>query len=135
MYLSTATTLMGQKLLEPPTVSGWDTGREWIDGGILTERVNFAVNEVGDVTKPGVREIVERVSNGKKSMSSEDLLKECLDLLGPLEFDANTQSALLKDSGSEGELWFDTDANREQSVEQISRMLQLVVSTIDYQFA
>lgn len=135
MYLSNATTLMGQKLLDPPTVSGWDTGREWIDGGILTERVNFAVNEVGDVTKPGVREFVERLSKGKESISQEYLLEQCLELLGPLEFDANTQSALLRDSGSEKELRFDTDANREQSIEQISRMLKLIVSTIDYQFA
>lgn len=135
MYLSNATTLMGQKLLDPPTVSGWDTGREWIDGGILTERVNFAVNEVGDMSKPGVKSIFAKVSDGKDVVSSEDVLKQCLELLGPLEFDDNTLSALLKDSGSEPELRFDTDANREQSEEQISRMLQLVVSTIDYQFA
>ena len=51
------------------------------------------------------------------------------------QFDDNTRSALLKDSGSDAELRFDTEANREQSAEQISRMLQLVVSTIDYQFA
>ena len=30
---ASATQLMGQKLLDPPTVEGWHTGKEWIDGG------------------------------------------------------------------------------------------------------
>ena len=30
-------TLMGQQLLNPPTVEGWHTGKEWIDGGTLNE--------------------------------------------------------------------------------------------------
>ena len=50
---SGATTLMGQKLLDPPTVEGWHTGREWVDGGTLTERVNFAVREVSDASPTG----------------------------------------------------------------------------------
>ena len=33
---ASATQLMGQKLLDPPTVEGWHTGKEWIDGGLLT---------------------------------------------------------------------------------------------------
>ena len=33
---------MGQDLLNPPSVEGWHTGKEWIDTGILVERVNFA---------------------------------------------------------------------------------------------
>ena len=29
---------MGQDLLNPPTVEGWHTGKEWIDSGTLVER-------------------------------------------------------------------------------------------------
>ncbi|GIT59826.1 MAG: hypothetical protein Ct9H300mP19_17740 [Dehalococcoidia bacterium] len=39
---------MGQKLLDPPSVEGWHTGREWIDSSFLIERVNFAANMLGD---------------------------------------------------------------------------------------
>ncbi|MCI0440584.1 MAG: DUF1800 domain-containing protein, partial [Chloroflexi bacterium] len=41
--LGNAASVMGQQLYNPPTVEGWHTGHEWIDGGTLNERVNFAV--------------------------------------------------------------------------------------------
>ncbi|MEK7814333.1 MAG: DUF1800 domain-containing protein, partial [Chloroflexota bacterium] len=31
---------MGMDLMNPPTVEGWHTGREWIDSGTLVERIN-----------------------------------------------------------------------------------------------
>ena len=46
---------MGQDLMNPPSVEGWHTGKEWIDTGILVERINFAAEQVGDPDKPGVR--------------------------------------------------------------------------------
>ena len=52
---------MGQDLMNPPSVEGWHTGKEWIDTGILVERVNFAAEQVGDANKPGIRRIVERL--------------------------------------------------------------------------
>jgi len=135
MELSKSTALMGQTLLDPPTVEGWHTGREWIDGGILTERVNFAVNEVGDVTKPGIKQFISEVSDGRDSLSQNELMDGCIDLLGSINMDDDTKQALFRDAGWEGYLRFDTNANREASAAQISRMLQLLVSTIDYQFA
>ena len=54
---------MGQELLNPPTVEGWHTGKEWIDGGTLNERVNFAVEHVGDADKPGVQAIIDRLGS------------------------------------------------------------------------
>ncbi len=47
-----ATAAMGQGLQLPPTVEGWHTGKEWIDSGTLTERVNFAVNQLSDTPGP-----------------------------------------------------------------------------------
>ena len=44
---------MGQDLLNPPSVEGWHTGKEWIDTGCLVERINFAAQQVKDLTKPG----------------------------------------------------------------------------------
>ena len=55
-----STTLMGQRLLDPPTVEGWHTGKEWIDGGTLNERINFAVEHLGDEDMPGVQAIIDR---------------------------------------------------------------------------
>ena len=51
--------IMGQRLMNPPTVEGWHTGHEWIDSGTLSERIGFVENQFEDLNKPGVREMVE----------------------------------------------------------------------------
>ena len=43
---------MGQDLLNPPTVEGWHTGKEWIDSGSLVERINFTADQVGNINHP-----------------------------------------------------------------------------------
>src|SRR5918992_1036469 len=53
---------MGQELLNPPSVEGWHTGKEWIDSGSLVSRVNFASEQVGNLDLPGVQDIVNRLS-------------------------------------------------------------------------
>ena len=62
---------MGQELMNPPTVEGWHTGREWIDGGAMTERINFAVKEFGDPAKPGVAAIVDRLDEASPLQPEE----------------------------------------------------------------
>ncbi|GIT44037.1 MAG: hypothetical protein Ct9H300mP11_19730 [Chloroflexota bacterium] len=44
---------MGMDLMNPPTVEGWHTGREWIDSGTLVERINFASDLLGIPTWMG----------------------------------------------------------------------------------
>ena len=130
-----ATMLMGQQLLNPPTVEGWHTGKEWIDGGALNERVNFAVGEVGDASKPGIRAIIDHISADGGPLSPVELVERCLDFAGPMDVGADTETALLKYARSGGELTFGSEAEREKSASRIVRMMQLVVSTKEYQFA
>src|SRR5262249_20930866 len=73
---------MGQDLMNPPSVEGWHVGKEWIDTGILVERINFAAAQVGDVGKPGVQKIVSRL-RGMGELTPEQLVDACADLLGP----------------------------------------------------
>ena len=54
-------TYMGQELLNPPSVEGWHTGVEWINSGSLMQRVNFTAELVGDVRRPGIKVIVDRL--------------------------------------------------------------------------
>ena len=56
---------MGQDLMNPPTVEGWHTGKEWIDSGTLVERINFAADQVGNTGLPGVKDIVSRIESEK----------------------------------------------------------------------
>ena len=46
---------MGQEIFNPPSVRGWHTGREWIDGGTLVHRINFIADNVSDPDKPAYR--------------------------------------------------------------------------------
>ena len=83
--LPAAVTAMGQELLNPPTVEGWHTGKEWIDGGILIERVNFAVGEIGDGSAPGIARLVERLVQSGSLAMAEAFVDGALDALGPIE--------------------------------------------------
>ena len=133
--LGGAATLMGQRLMAPPTVEGWHTGKEWIDGGALTERVNFAVNQMSDYTKPGIQAIINRLSAGGPSVSPTEFVDRCLDLVGLMSVDLRTRDALLEYAQSGGELRFESEAGRLEASARVARMLQLIVASVDYQFA
>jgi hypothetical protein len=119
---------MGQDLLNPPSVEGWHTGKEWIDTGILVERVNYAASQVGDITKPGVKKIIDRLHE-QGSLSPEQFVDGCLDLIGPLEVSERTQEALVGFAKKGGDLNLD-DAGQAQ---RVGEMLQLIVATREFQ--
>ena len=129
-----ATALMGQQLLNPPTVEGWHTGREWIDGGTLNERINFAVEHIGDADKPGVRDIIDRLgAEGGGRLSPADFTERCLDLAGPLEAGDDTRAVLMEFAESGGTLDLASPEKRDESVERVVHMLQMIVSSMEYQ--
>ncbi len=49
---------MGQAVLDPPSVEGWYTGKEWINSGSLLARVNFVADHLADTSLPGVKSII-----------------------------------------------------------------------------
>jgi uncharacterized protein (DUF1800 family) len=119
---------MGQDLLNPPSVEGWHTGKEWIDTGILVERVNYAASQVGDVSKPGIRKLIERLHE-QGELSPEAFVDNCLDLIGPLEVSERTHEALVGFARKGGPLQLD-DSSQEQ---RVGEMLQLIVATREFQ--
>ena len=125
-YAESTTVVMGQKLLDPPTVEGWHTGKEWIDGGNLTERVNFAVGEIGDGSSPGIRRIVDRLVEGDSLSTPESFVDGTLEAIGPIEVEDVTRAALVK---------FAVDSEGDDDRSRVVRMLRLTVSTPEYQFA
>jgi len=133
--LDSAATVMGQKLMDPPTVEGWHTGKEWIDGGTLTERVNFAVETIKDPAKPGIQALMGRLAGRKKPVTARQLVDACLDHAGPLEVEKATRQALLDVASSGGEIRFETEKARADAQARIVRMLTLIVASREYQFA
>ena len=122
---------MGQDLLNPPTVEGWHTGTEWIDSGTLIERLNFAAGQVGDITTPGIRAIIDRLSLEGPTMSPERLVDACLEMIGYYELTEDTRALMLAHAQKAGALQTGT----EEFAEQVGQMLQLMVSTQEYQFS
>ena len=133
--LAAATTVMGQALMNPDTVEGWHTGQEWIDGGTLNQRVNFAVGQVGAADRPGIQEIIDALSANGGTLAPGELVDRCLELVGPMEVGSETREALLKHARAGGDLRFDTEEEREASSAKIQRLLQYIVATREYQFA
>ena len=121
---------MGQDLLNPPTVEGWHTGREWIDSGTLVERINFPADAVGNTSLPGVRNIVNRLGSEGATISSERLVDGCLDMLGAYELAEETRTELVALAQSGGEL----RTGSEEFAPRVGQMLQSIVATTEYLF-
>ncbi len=122
---------MGQDLLNPPTVEGWHTGKEWIDSGTLVERVNFAAGEMGRMDSPGVQDIVSRLASRGEVISADALLDGCLELLGGYSLMQETRDLFLSQAVKASEL----HTGSEEFASQVSQLLQLIVATQEYQFA
>ena len=129
------TVYMGQELLNPPSVEGWHTGREWIDSGTLVERINFVADQVANRELPGVKLIVDRMSEGTSAMSPEEFVDGCLDLIGPLEVSENTRTSLVEHVQRGGPLAMETGDQRTSFATRTVEMLQLIVATAEYQYA
>ncbi len=131
---------MGQELLNPPTVEGWHTGKEWIDSGALVGRVNFAADLVRNVQHPGIQDIIQRLtasetSTSETSLSPEQLVDQCLDLVGPLPVVEKTRASLLSKAQAAGPAPFGTPDEKERFAGRVGEMLQLIVATREFQLA
>jgi uncharacterized protein (DUF1800 family) len=132
--LSRQPSYMGQDLLNPPSVEGWHTGAEWINSGSLMRRVNFTAELVGDVSRPGIRSMVDRLI-AKGDISSEQVVAGCLDLMGPLEVNPESLVELNGFVSEGGDFSWDSADNIEKSTVRVSELLQLIVSLREYQYA
>ena len=132
--LEPASVAMGQKLMDPPSVEGWHTGKEWIDGGTLTERVNFAVGEVGNMARPGVRLIANQIRGDGSPLPPADCVRKALELAGQLTVSDVTHQSLLDFAQTEGDLTFGSPEEAAKSERRIVRLLQLIVASREYQF-
>ncbi len=121
---------MGQDLLNPPTVEGWHTGSEWIDSGTLVERINFTADQVGNLNHPGIRSIVERLG-AEGANSPEALVDGCLDMLGSYELAEETREQLIDHVARGGDL----NPGSDDYSNRVGQVLQLIVSTQEFQFA
>ena len=121
---------MGQALLDPPSVEGWSTGREWINSGSLLARINFVADRVADTSLPGVKNIISDMKAAAVTTPGQ-LLDASLMHMGYLELGEETRQQLMDHAKSEGDLdWSDEAA----AGTRIGEMLALVGATTEFQF-
>ena len=121
---------MGQDLMNPPTVEGWHTGKEWIDSGTLVERINFTADQVGNTGLPGVQDIVSRL--GSENISNpEALVDRCLDMVGSYQLAEETHQQLVEHAQKGGAV----NPGTEEYSNRVGEILQLIVATQEYQFS
>jgi len=124
---------MGQDLLNPPSVEGWHTGVEWVNSGSLMKRINFTADMLGDVERPGVRDIVDRLKS-KGDLAPGDFVDNCLDLVGPLEVKPETRQQLVDRASEGGTISWSTGPAAAASTARAGEMLQLIASVREYQY-
>jgi hypothetical protein len=127
-------TFMGQQLLNPPSVEGWHQGLEWIETGSLTERVNFASQHLGDISKPGVRRIIRNVMDHEgESISAEACVDKCLDQLGSIQTSQYTYNTLVEFAQENGIPNINLLKDKEKAAKKISELISLVASVPEFQ--
>ena len=125
---------MGQDLMNPPSVEGWHTGREWINSGALINRVNFAADRLGNPDLPGVVAITRRVGSNGPTMSAEELVDRCLDEMGPLTVDAETHGELVERVSAGGAITLKPGDEDRQFSQRVSDLLAMIAGTKEFLF-
>ena len=120
---------MGQDLLNPPTVEGWHTGKEWINSGAFINRVNFVADRLKNTKLPGVKTIIENVKQNSDINVAGSIVDSCLEELGDLKIETDTYNELIDDIDSVG------GSNGDGSIDQqIADTLAMIAGTKEYQF-
>ena len=119
-------TFMGQQLNNPPSVEGWHQGLEWMDTGALVERINFASEQFGDASRPGVKRMIDAVMADEYASSPARLVDACLDQLGVITVSDETREALERFAEQSGDA-------RSRDRDKVANMLRLTAATHEFQ--
>ena len=125
---------MGLDLLNPPTVEGWHQGPEWINSGSLIDRINFASGMLGNTELPGVKSMIERIMAQGETLSADQMVDGCLDVIGPMTVAVETRKELVGHVAKSGELRHSTDSERADFTRRAGEMFQLISTTSEFQF-
>ncbi len=88
--------------------------------------MNFAVDEIGDGSSPGVQSIIQRAKASEALGSAESMVNAVLAETGTVEVSDATRAALTE---------FANDGAGEDDATRLIRLLRLAVATPEYQFA
>lgn len=127
-------TAQGQTLFNPPSVSGWDGGIEWINTSTLLNRLNFSNILASNRASRGSTIDPKALIGNAKLSTSKDTVNFFLKQLALYDVDSATNKNLRKyldsnDDGSKGKFSL-TDASIDKKVRGL---IHLILSLPDYQ--
>ena len=125
---------MGMDLLNPPTVEGWHMGREWINSGSLIDRINFASSVLGNTGLPGIQSMINRLMGQGATLSADQMVDGCLDLIGPMTIADETRQELVGHISGEGELRHGSESERNDFTRRVGETFQMIATTSEFQF-
>jgi hypothetical protein len=88
----------------------------------------------GDTSRPGVRAIIDRLK-AHGTLSPDQLVDGCLDLLGPVQVGSDTKQELAGQAKEWGQIAWDSDSNARIADQRAAQMMQLIAATREYQFS
>jgi hypothetical protein len=88
---------------------------------------------LGDLSRPGIRAIVERLK-AQGDLSPDGFVDSCLDLIGPLEVQAEVRQRLVEHAREGGALRWRTEQDASTSSKRVGEMLQLIASLREFQY-
>jgi uncharacterized protein (DUF1800 family) len=114
---------MGQQLLEPPDVNGWELGRGWFSTGGMLARMNFGA-QLATNQKFNLRDAFRGLAG-----TPEELVSAALDRLTSQEYSAGSRAALA-DYVAAGAPWTGSDA---QLATKGAGLVHLILGSAEYQ--
>ncbi len=128
-------TAQGQTLFNPPSVSGWNGGIEWINTSTLLNRLNFSNGLTSNRATIGATIDPKTLIGSAKLSTSKEVVDFFLKQLALYDVDATTNKNLKKyldqnDDGSKGKFTLN-DTNIDKKVRGL---IHLILSLPDYQF-
>ena len=98
--------------------------------------VENAVTYLGNTEEPGVRAMIDRLAcSDGGTLSPEDMVDGCLDLLGPMSVSDATRAALIEHAAREGDVSLRDRKPSDASEQRVAEVLRLIASTREYQLA
>ena len=134
--VASITFFMGQGIMRPPSVEGWHEGEEWIDSGALLERVNFVAKELGNVSSPGVRRLIDLLTaqiGGR--LTPDEVVERCLDIIGPIEVSEDTRDVLISHVARRGDIELGDRRRGGEAEKRVGELLSLIGSSREFQMA
>ena len=122
---------MGQDILDPPSVEGWHTGKEWIYSGSLVARINFVAGMVSNPEHKGIRYIIDKVEGDPDSTAPEGFVDNVLRYMGMIEVGEETRRELIEHAADGGPIGFNGEGN---GGARVMEMMSLIAATREYQF-